>query len=361
MSHLVLLAACASGDEGDAGGFGSGVTTATAGATATSPATTTSTGSDSQVPTEGSASASETTGDAPTTTGPPGSTSTGGDSSPATSDDATSLPPAADMPGEFEVCTKVDVLLVVDASASMADALASLPATFAEIQATLALEVGEGIDDFHIAVINACPAPPNFHNYGAGDTDCEFPGGRNWLASDDPAVAQKFACVAQLPDQDEALGENGGYNSIPDTCDDGDDEDEQPAWTAARALSPAVAVNAGFSRPDSVLFVVAITDEDEALVDPDDVAEIHDAIVAAKGEGGRVVFLGIGGDDGGCDNAYGGGEVADSKVLREVADAFGGHGMYRTMCKKRGDDPIGDAFTEALTTLVDAACSSFPP
>lgn len=107
--------------------------------------------------------------------------------------------------------------------------------------------------------------------------------------------------------------------------------------------------------------MVAITGDDEALVGPDDVDEIHAAIVGAKGDAERVVFLGIGGDDGGCDNAYGGGEVADSKVLREVADSFGDHGMYRTMCKKRGDDPIGDAFTEALITIVDSACSSFRP
>ncbi|WAS97769.1 hypothetical protein [Nannocystis punicea] len=364
--HLALFAACAGGDDSDAGGFASGLTSATAGVTASTGDTSTGVGgSDTQAPTDGSGSAGETTGAAPTTTASSeDGTSTGGDSSPATGD-ATTLPPAPDLPGIFEVCTKVDVLLVVDASASMADALASLPATFAEIQATLALEVGEGIDDFHVAVINACPKPPNFHNYGAGDTDCEFPAGRNWLASDDPTIAQNFACVVQLPDQDEALagngGDNGGYESLPDTCSDDDDEDEQPAWTAARALDPGVAVNAGFSRADSVLFVVAITDEDESLVDPADAEEIHDAIVAAKGDAERVVFLGIGGDDGGCDNAYGGGEVKDSEVLREVAGTFGARGLYRTMCKKRGDDPIGDAFAEALTTVVDEACSSFVP
>ncbi|MCY0993482.1 hypothetical protein OV203_40465 [Nannocystis sp. ILAH1] len=350
--HIILLTACAGGDDSDTGGFASGLTSATASAT-----TTTSGGPSTQPPTDGSASAGETTGTAPTTTS--------GDDSSAADDSSTTTSPGPDLPDIVAACTKVDVLLVVDASATMADALASLPATFAEIQATLALEVGEGIDDFHVAVINACPKPPHFHNYGAGDTDCQFPGGRNWLASDDPTIAQNFACVVQLPFQDEALegkgGDNGGYASIPDTCSDADDEDEQPAWTAAKALDPGVAVNAGFSRADSVLLVVAITDEDESLVGPDDAAEIHDAIVAAKGDAERVVFLGIGGDEGGCDNAYGGGEVKDSEVLREVAGTFGARGMYRSMCKKRGADPIGDAFAEALTTVVDAACETFTP
>lgn len=270
-----------------------------------------------------------------------------------------------DLPGEFVVCSKVDVLLVVDASATMAEELASLPATFAEMQETLALEVGEGIEDFHIAVINACPKPPNFHNYGAGDTDCQFPDNTNWLGSDAPKLDAQFACVVQLPPQDEALeakgGTNGGYNSLPDTCSDKQDEDEQPAWTAAKALDPGIAANAGFARSDALLLVIAITDEDESLVGPDDAAEIHDAIVAAKGDAGRVVFLGIGGDEGGCSSAYGGDEVKDSMVLRQVAATFGERGLYRDLCQKNGPDPIAAAFEEALTTVVDAACTQFVP
>lgn len=243
--------------------------------------------------------------------------------------------------------------------------LASLPATFAEMQETLALEVGEGIEDFHIAVINACPKPPNFHNYGAGDTDCQFPDNTNWLASDAPKLDAQFACVGQLPPQDEALeakgGTNGGYNSLPDTCSDKQDEDEQPAWTAAKSLDPGIAANAGFARSDALLLVIAITDEDEALVGPDDATEIHDAIVAAKGDAGRVVFLGIGGDEGGCNSAYGDDEVKDSVVLRQVAGTFGERGLYRDLCKKNGPDPIAAAFEEALTTVVDAACTQFVP
>ena len=301
--------------------------------------------------------------------GGPGSTTTGASASGSETTDAggeasTSLG-LPDLPGSFVVCSKVDVLLVVDASATMEEELASLPATFAMMQETLALEVGEGIEDFHIAVINACPEPAYFHNFGADDTDCDFPDNTNWLASDAPELDAQFACVAQLPLQDEALqgkgGGNGGYNSLPDTCDDKDDEDEQPAWTAARALDSEVAANAGFARADALLLVIAITDEDEALVGPKDAAEIHAAIVAAKGDAARVVFLGIGGDEGGCNSAYGDDEVQDSKALREVAESFGERGLYRDLCKKNGPDPIAAAFDEALTTVVDAACTQFTP
>lgn len=270
-----------------------------------------------------------------------------------------------DLPGEFVVCSKVDVLLVVDASATMEEELASLPATFAKMQETLALEVGEGIEDFHIAVINACPKPPNFHTHGAGDTDCQFPDNTNWLASDAPELDEQFSCVVQLPLQDEALevkgGTNGGCNSQPDTCSDEEDEDEQPAWTAAKSLDPGVTANAGFARDDALLLVITITDEDEALVGPGDAGQIHDAIVAAKGDAARVVFLGIGGDEGGCNSAYGDDEVKDSVVLRQVAESFGERGLYRDLCKKNGPDPIAIAFEEALTTVVDAACTHFNP
>ncbi len=309
----------------------------------------------------GTTSTSTSTTTTTTTTNVSGSGETGESD---TGDVSTSLE-LPDLPADFVVCNKVDVLLVVDASATMDEELASLPATFSEMQETLALEVGEGIEDFHIAVINACPKPANFHNYGADDTDCEFPDNLNWLASDAPKLDAQFACVVQLPLQDEALegkgGTNGGYNSLPDTCIDADDEDEQPAWTAAMALDPGVAANAGFAREDAVLLVIAITDEDEALVGPDDAAQIHDAIVATKVDPSRIVFLGIGGDEGGCNSAYGDDDVKDSKVLREVAGAFGDRGLYRDLCKKNGPDPIAAAFDEVLTTVVDAACTHFIP
>lgn len=48
---------------------------------------------------------------------------------------------------------------------------------------------------------------------------------------------QRFACVVQFPLQEEALdeegGDNGGYNSIPDTCSDDEDEDDRDAIAAA--------------------------------------------------------------------------------------------------------------------------------
>lgn len=377
LACIALFVACSGGDNTD-GGFASqsqgDVSVGDSPASTSTLPTTGASNSGGATGTDSSGGVSESesmSGPDGTTGVVSGSGSTASDASTSTSSASDDVGTASsdtgipDLPGPFEVCSKIDVLLVVDASETMTAELATLPATFAAMQETLALEVGDGIEDFNIAAINACPSPPNFHNFGADDTDCGFPDGRNWLASSDTMLDQRFACVVQFPLQEEALadkgGDNGGYNSIPDNCSDEDDEDEQPAWTAARALAPDVAANAGFAREDSVLFVVAITDEDEALVDPDDADEIHAAIVAAKGDADKVVFLGIGGDEGGCNSAYDEDEVKDSEVLRAVADAFGDRGLYRTMCKKRGDDPIGAAFDEALTTVVDTACTQFVP
>lgn len=266
--------------------------------------------------------------------------------------------------GGDEVCSKVDVVLAVDASSSMAAEIATLPETFVLMKDTLATKVGNGITDFRIAVINACPKPAFFHNYAAGDTDCKFPAGRNWLASDDPKIDEQFACVVDIPLQNEALdekgGNNGGFDSKPDQCSDSDDEDEQPAWTAAQAVQPGIPQNSNFLRPDAIVFVVAITDEDEAFASVGDGQEIRDALISAKnGVDNNVTFLGIGGED--CQSAYDGDDVKDSDNLRETAEAFGERGLFRSMCEEQGPDPIAAAFEEALTTIVDAACDEYVP
>jgi hypothetical protein len=266
--------------------------------------------------------------------------------------------------GGEQTCSKVDVVLAVDASSSMNAEIATLPGTFALMKDTLATRVGNGITDFRVGVINACPSPAFFHDWAAQGVDCGFPANRNWLASDDPDLDAHFACVVDIPLQDEALeeqgGKNGGFGGKPDFCSDNDDDDEQPAWTAAQAVQPGIPQNADFLRSDAVLFVIAITDEDEEFADVDDEEDIRDALIAAKGGSeGNVAFLGIGGDD--CASAYDGSHVKDSENLRETAEEFGDRGMYRTMCKGQAGDPIADAFEEALTTIVDAACDDFVP
>ena len=269
---------------------------------------------------------------------------------------------SADDGGSELGCDKVDLILSIDASSSMQAELDSLYDTFLEVKTVLANQVGDGIEDFHVGVMNACNKPPFLHNWGAGHTNCNFPPNQNWLESSDPMLDMRFGCVIDIPFQNEALqgkgGDNGGHNGKPDLCKDGLDEDEQPALAAAVAVQPEVVQNAGMVRDDAVLFVVAITDEDEALANVGSPSEIHELFMQAKNPG-EVVFLGIGGSD--CPSAYDGGNVDDSENLAAVAAEFGDFGLFRTMCTGQGEDPIGAAFEEALTTLVDQACQEFIP
>ena len=143
---------------------------------------------------------------------------------------------------------------------------------------------------------------------------------------------------------------------MDDQCS-GDNDDEQPANTAADAVSqPAVAAqNAGFVRNDAVLFIVAITDEDEQPVPDQSAQQIYDKLVAAKGSIDNVVFLGIGGGSD-CEGPYG--TADDAQKLREVSELFAAqeHGLFWDLCQ--GD--LEMAFAAGLE-IVDAVCIAFEP
>jgi hypothetical protein len=171
------------------------------------------------------------------------------------------------------------------------------------------------------------------------------------MISTSASLADEFACVTDLvPD---------GYMGQADECeDDGDlkDDDEQPALTASTSISPQAVANenAGFLREDAILFVVAITDEDEELLGTS-VDEIAQSIIEAKGTVDNVVFLGIGGGSD-CDGPYGSAIPADN--LRAVTEVFSsaGRGIFWDLCQ--GD--LESAFAAAIEFL-DTACDEFVP
>jgi hypothetical protein len=168
------------------------------------------------------------------------------------------------------------------------------------------------------------------------------------MSSASPALIDEYHCATELT--------QNGYMGMADECS-GDNDDEQPANTAADAVSqPAVAAqNAGFMRDDAVLFVVAITDEDEQPVPGQSAQQIYDKLVAAKGTIDNVVFLGIGGGSG-CEGPYG--SADDAQLLREVSELFAAQdrGLFWDLCQ--GD--LQQAFAAGLE-VVDSACIAFDP
>jgi hypothetical protein len=250
-----------------------------------------------------------------------------------------------------EACKKVDVILAVDNSSSMAEEIAALRGPVFDSLPQQLLEVGNGIDDFQLAVIDACPKAANYHDTGNGGA-CNFSTERNYMSSNSPALADEFACVTDLS--------AAGYMGIPDMCEDlgeNDDDDEQPALTAATSVQAeyVAGANIGFLRPDALLFVVAITDEDETFINVDGPSIFNDLVEAKSGNPEHVVFLGIGGGSA-CTGVYG--TALEATNLMSVVDQFASYdrGIFADLC-------VGDleaAFLEGITAL-DTACDEFEP
>jgi hypothetical protein len=158
--------------------------------------------------------------------------------------------------GPTPECRAVDVLFVIDNSASMADQQAALIASFDGFVAGMRERLANALD-FHVGVVST-------DDYYANEAGCQEIGdlvtqtggiessnracgpigsGARYLDNLDTQLASRFACIAQL-----GVGGN---------------DDERVARALLNAIQPDRPCNAGFLRPDALLVVVIITDEDD--------------------------------------------------------------------------------------------------
>ncbi|MEM6291054.1 MAG: hypothetical protein AAGA54_07305 [Myxococcota bacterium] len=250
-------------------------------------------------------------------------------------------------------CQKVDVVFAVDNSGSMSEEHDALRGPVFDSFPQQLLDINNGIEDFRLGVIDACPKPAWFHSWGASGA-CNFSTGTNYMSSTSPSLAAEFSCVTAFSDQ--------GFENMPDQCvDDGAfaDDDEQPSLKAAEAVSAVnlAGMNPDFLRDDAILFIVAMTDEDEELADVGSAQEIYNRIVAAKGgDVTNVVYLGVAGGSA-CLGPYG--TALDAVNARGVANLFSaaGQGLFWDLC----DGNLETAFQTAISTLVDDTCQGFTP
>jgi len=250
-------------------------------------------------------------------------------------------------------CSKVDVVFAVDNSGSMSEEHDALRGPVFDTFPQQLLDINNGIQDFRLGVIDACPKPAWFHNWGASGA-CNFSTGANYMSSTSANLAAEFSCVTAFSAQ--------GFENMPDQCvDDGalSDDDEQPSLTAAEAVSAANlgGNNLDFIRDDAILFVVAMTDEDEEFADVGSAQEIYDRLVAAKGgDVSSVVYLGVAGNSV-CAGPYG--TALDAEHAKEVANLFmaQGQGLFWDLCQGN----LETAFQTAISTLVDDTCQGFTP
>ncbi len=331
-----------------------------------------------------SATASETdVGDAGTSTNSPTGSPTTGLFGSTTTDVSTGAPPTGDGPkldlgipdagtGTGEGCTKIDFLFVVDNSNSMAaeQALltAALPGFITAIQAAL-----PDTSDYQIGVTktdvfgfdndpnpdpqNPCPyvlggllshATPDGQKTGTGP-GCDFASGKNFMTAG-PTLAQEFSCAA-------SVGVKGNTG-------------ETQAAALLAAVGPELAApgacNEAFLRPDALLVVIMITDEDDDWSPPDadkqqNATAWSSALIAAKNNlPENVAFVLISGGDPrwpDCKdispNDFTG--AAASPNLTALATSIPSHSLGN-VCQAGYEDTLAAAIATIAT-----ACESFMP
>lgn len=260
---------------------------------------------------------------------------------------------------ETAECPNVDVLFVIDNSGSMADQQQSLIASFNGFVKGMQDRLA-GAKSYHVGVVstddyggnNGCGLIGDLITQtsgpGSSNSTCTpFVGGGRFLTEAEPNLGAKFSCVAQL---------GTGGNS-----------DERPARALMNALDPVRnapgACNAGFSRKDSLLVLVVITDEDDVQDGcdgqtcmsygsggtPDDWSA-----TVIKHKGGiaeNVVVLSLIGRK--LDNPCG--ATPASKMLG-FTNNFGENGFIGDVCAQSYDQ----FFVDALP-VIDKACQNYIP
>lgn len=275
--------------------------------------------------------------------------------------------PDAGPPGDAEApaeCRDVDVLFVIDNSASMADnqdsLIRSFPGFIRAIREQLAYATSYHIgvvttDDYHgnpAACRNIGDLVTSTAGISSSMSTCEpFASGGRYLDASEPDLDAKFACIAKV-------GATGA-------------DDERAARALLDAVDPANnapgACNAGFARPDSLLVIVIITDEDDVMDGcdgsdpaggclsygsgglPDDWVE--ELVAHRGGIRDNIVVLSLLGRR--ADNPCG---AVPAARLLGFARRFDDNGFVGDVCAESYDS----FFAEALP-IIDRACANYVP
>jgi len=259
-----------------------------------------------------------------------------------------------------EECARMDILFVVDNSASMVEeqsALADAFPAFFNVLDTYEVE-GGGLLDYRIAVTTTgTDAHPIFSIPGIGDLpmpqtgdngafrqDCGMTG--TWLERSDSDVADKFSCIAQVG--------TGG----PDV--------EMQLYATKLALTRPE--NGSFVRDDALLAIVILSDEDDCSVENDQEFTVSDDTCKPappemlpvshyigflddlKMGRGRWAAAVIVGDDS-CPDSF-----RDGERLRGFVAEAGDNVIHSPICVPS----LENALQEAIDTF-EAACEAFPP
>jgi hypothetical protein len=260
-------------------------------------------------------------------------------------------------------CSKMDLLFVVDNSGSMGEEQANLATNF---PAFIDVIAASGLD-WRVGVTTTGVDYTYLQNIGFGTLPQSVTGGDNgellqpsgcgmtkrWIDSTDVDPAATFACVANV-------GTSGP-------------SDEMPLAATRAALDDRMSdgTNSAWRRPDALLGIVLLTDENdcsyetsvtlgftEVLCDSqqEPVANYVSFLDGYTGDRGRwatAVIAGTG--PSGCTSDLGDADYAQ-RLDQFVQLAGSGNGVFSSICA--GDLTAG---LQAALALFDSACQSFPP
>jgi hypothetical protein len=269
--------------------------------------------------------------------------------------------------GDADECTNVDILFVIDDSGSMGDNQQSLIESFDGFVHGIQQNLSEA-ESYHIGVVTSedyFENPQGCAEIGSLITQTGGPESSN-------AVCTPFTSGQRYLDETQGLTLTGKFACAAKVGAGGAD-DERMMRGMLNAVHPDAqlpgACNEGFSRVDSLLVIVLITDEDDVAenCDPNeywympcgcqtcgsggDKNEWYDELLAAKANvHENIVVLSLIGTSGNpC------GAVINSRILG-FTNLFDDNGFVGDICA----DSYDAFFTEALP-VIDVACENYVP
>jgi len=252
-------------------------------------------------------------------------------------------------------CGMMDLLFVIDNSGSMSEEQTNLAANFPRVISVLDALKGGGVN-YRVGVTTTAIgeqlallsflSSPSENGALLRTADMEHP----WLERGEPMLSERFTRLA-------TVGTNGSGQ-------------EQPLRAAKAALTDRVAdgSNAGFLRPNALLAIVVLTDEDDSSSNTQPlfgiiplpgseipVAEYVSSFDTATAGRGNWAAAVIAGDQmGGCRSAFG--SAVYAKRLVDFVKQTGPNALLGSICQ--GD--LAAELDKALNVFA-TACESFVP
>ncbi len=267
-------------------------------------------------------------------------------------------------------CDQIDLLFVIDDSDSMSQEQANLAANFpgfVQVLEGFRTPAGAPID-YRLGVtttgrdLRLVPPPPlppigartqeGLDGALAYQPSCGM--NRRWIERGDPNVTSTFACVANV-------GTDGPTVEMPLLMG---------AWAFTERMTDGT--NTGFRRPDALLALVVLTDENDCsqtgadvpatdvglcnesrpeVVSPTQIAATFDAVAGGRERWAVAAIAGPG--PGVCESSFG--RAAEATRVKTFVELAGDNGVFSSICA--GD--LSSGLAAALATFEDA-CAAIP-